>query len=72
MPDCIACTATKLDRHIPVEERLPMDAAAPCLEHLLGKPESNGKATVAKGETKPISPPKKRDQAPKSDYIAPW
>ena len=49
-----------------------MDVAAPSLEHLLGKCESIGKANVDKVETESIAPSKKRDKAPKSDYIAPW
>ncbi|GKY98338.1 hypothetical protein MPSEU_000791400 [Mayamaea pseudoterrestris] len=60
-------------RHIPAEERLPVDITAPCLRHLLEEKDMDG-VEVAELQ-KAVSPAVKTDiKAPstKKDYKAPW
>jgi hypothetical protein len=68
-------------RHIPVEERLPADVAAPCLEHLLrgslaaaeqkGEPRDKKAATGSKSDSKAVS---SKETVSEDDpgYECPW
>lgn len=74
-------------RHIPVEERLPTDVAAPCLAHLLREEtgESGGDALVASVSKKGVplgdqrkhngdstGIPKAAKEDANQDYVCPW
>jgi hypothetical protein len=69
-------------RHIPVEERLPTDLAAPCLQHLLGgssasaeqkgEPRENKVATGSKSDPKKISFKEEVPSVGNAGYECPW
>jgi hypothetical protein len=69
-------------RHIPVEERLPADIAAPCLQHLLGgsstsveqkgEPKEKKVATGSKSDSKKISFKEEVPAEGTAGYECPW
>mmetsp|Transcript_124675 Transcript_124675/g.360678 ORF Transcript_124675/g.360678 Transcript_124675/m.360678 type:complete len:435 (+) Transcript_124675:144-1448(+) len=50
-------------RHIPQNERLPTNLAAPCLAHLLPQGPANGKSSTLLSVQKDMTPSKKEDPA---------